>query len=213
MSSEAQLTDIELEIERTVITAPFDGVVQERAVEVGDLVRIGDTVAELVDIDPIIISGDVNEREVASLGAGRTGKAILADGRKVEGTVRYVSPVANAGTRTFKVELAVPNPQRAIRAGITAELELATDDLFGHLLAPSLLTLDDEGTIGVKIVDESNRVRFVPIEILRSGIDGVWVTGLPASVDVISVGQGFVIDGQVVEAVAEDVATGGAARP
>ena len=213
VSAQAQLRDIELEIERTIIAAPFDGVVQDRFVEVGDLVRIGDTIAEFVDTDPMIVVGDVNEREIANLSPGRGGVAILSDGKKIDGIVRYISPVANQGTRTFKVELAVANPNRRLRAGITAELELATDELFGHLLLPTLLTLDDAGTIGVKIVDADDRVEFVPVEILRSDEKGIWVTGLPDSIRIISVGQGFVMDGQLVEAVSSDGVSGSAAQP
>ncbi len=212
IASEAMLKDIELEIERTVIRAPFDGVVQEREVEIGDLVRIGDTIAEFVDTDPIIIVGDVNELEIGDLNPGRSGKATLADGSLVEGVVRYVAPVANPGTRTFKVELAVPNANRSVRAGVTAELEMATEEVFGHLLSPALLTLDDEGTIGVKIVDESSRALFIPVEILRSDTQGVWVSGLPGTADIIAIGQGFVVDGQLVEGVPADGITGSAAQ-
>lgn len=200
-SAEAALRDIELEIERTMIVAPFDGIVQERSVEVGDLVRIGDTIAEFVDTDPIIVVGDVNEREIANLTPGSRGTATLPSGVSVEGTVRYVAPVANEGTRTFRVELAVPNPDRRVRAGVTAELEVTTDRIYGHLLSPAILALDDEGTIGVKIVDEARKVRFIPVEILRSAPDGVWVTGLPDEAEIIAIGQGFVVDGQLVESV------------
>lgn len=212
VSSEAALQDIELELQRTIIRAPFDGVLQERHIEVGDLVRIGDTIAEFVDTDPIVVVGNVNEREIGTLTGGHPGRAILADGSKVEGTVRYVAPVARAATRTFQVELAVPNPNLAVRAGITAELELATDEVYGHLLSPALLTLDDDGTIGVKIVDDGRRAKFVPVEILRSDAQGIWVAGLPASVDIIAIGQGFVVDGQIVEAVPADGITGSAAQ-
>ena len=112
-----------------------------------------------------------------------------------------------------KVELAVANPNRKVRAGITAELELSTDELYGHLLLPALLTLDDAGTIGVKIVDSDGRVEFVAVEILRSDAKGVWVTGLPESARIISVGQGFVMDGQHVDAVDSSELPANAARP
>jgi len=212
VSAEASLRDIELEIERTIILAPFDGIVQDRLVEIGDLVRIGDTIAEFVDTDPMIVVGDVNEREIAHLTPGSAGMAILPDGTSVEGTVRYIAPVADDRTRTFRVELAVPNASRQLRAGVTAELKVTTDEINGHLLPPALLTLDDEGTIGVKIVDAASRAKFMPVEILRSDAEGVWVTGLPAAAEIIAIGQGFVVDGQLVEGVPADGITGSAAR-
>jgi multidrug efflux system membrane fusion protein len=212
VSAEASLRDIELEIERTVILAPFDGIVQERLVEVGDLVRIGDTIAEFVDTDPMIVVGDVNEREIAHLTTGRAGLAILPDGTTVEGNVRYIAPVADDRTRTFRVELAVPNPSHQLRAGVTAELKVTTDEIKGHLLSPALLTLDDEGTIGVKIVDAASKAKFIPVEILRSEAEGVWVTGLPEAAEIIAIGQGFVVDGQLVDSVPADGITGSAAQ-
>jgi multidrug efflux system membrane fusion protein len=212
VSSEAMLKDIELEMSRTIVRAPFDGVVQERDVEVGDLVRIGDRIVEYVDTDPIIVVGDVNERDIGTLSAGQSGRATLADGTSVKGTVRYVAPVANAGTRTFQIELAVPNPDLKYRAGITAELEMETDDVFGHLLSPALLTLNDDGDIGVKIVDESRRAKFIEVELLRSDAQGVWVAGLPAQAEIIAIGQGFVVDGQLVDTVPAESIAGAAAE-
>ena len=212
VSAEANLRDIELEIERTVILAPFDGVVQDRLMEIGDLVRIGDTIAEFVDTDPMIVVGDVNEREIAKLTPGSPGIAELPGGATVEGIVRYVAPVADDRTRTFRVELAVPNPNRRLRAGVTAELKVTTEEIYGHLLSPALLTLDDEGTIGVKIVDAANKAKFMAVEILRSDAEGVWVTGLPESAEIIAIGQGFVVDGQLVDGVPADGITGSAAQ-
>ena len=206
VSSEAARVDVRLEIERTNLVAPFDAIVQERAAEIGDFVRIGDTIAELVDIDPLIVVGEISEREISTLTAGHPGAAILGDGRKVEGFVRYVAPVANEGTRTFRVELAVPNPDLSLRAGTTAQLKLATETVRGHLLSPALLALDDSGSIGVKIVDKDSRAHFVRVEMLRSADAGIWVTGLPDEATVIAIGQGFVTDGQLVNAVPADAA-------
>jgi len=136
---------------------------------------------------------------------GVEGVARFRDGREATGRIRYVAPVADSSTRTFRVELAIPNAELQFRAGITAELLLRTDDTSGHRVSPALLTLDDFGAIGVKIVDEANRVKFVPVEILRSTAEGIWITGLPDQVRIISVGQGFVTDGQLVEPVPSDL--------
>lgn len=201
VSAQAELADIEVEIANTRIRAPFDAVIQERLVEIGDFARVGDTVAVLVDTDPLIVKGYVTESEIGALTIGQAGAAVLADGREVTGEIRYVAPVANEGTRTFPVELAVPNPGGALRAGVSAELRLAADNARGHLVPPSVLTLDDFGTIGLKIVNDDDRAKFVPVQMLSAGGEGIWVTGLPEDARIISVGQGFVTDGQLVEPV------------
>lgn len=198
-SAKAAKERMELEISHTRITAPYAGVVQERSVEIGDFVRVGDSVAQLVDLDPIIISGEVNEREISHIQPGSTGSVVLVDGSKLEGTVRYISRVADGATRTFKVELAVPNPDHSIRAGLTAELRLFADAVRVHTLSSALLSLADDGTVGVKVVDDKNRARFYPVEIVGSSIEGMHITGLPDAIRLITVGQGYVSDGQEVQ--------------
>ena len=191
---------IALEIKNTSIQAPFDGLVQERNVEIGDFVRTGDAVVDIVDIDPLIIAGEINGKEISELRVGGTGSAKLVNGTLLVGTIRYLAPVADENTRTFRVELAVENSQY-VRAGLTAELQLAGSRISAHDISPSLLTLADDGTIGVKAVNAVNRVLFYPIEIVGSSEGGILVTGLPESVRVITVGQGFVTVGQEVNPV------------
>jgi membrane fusion protein, multidrug efflux system len=189
------------EIGYTTVEAPFDAVLQDRDVEVGDYVKAGDTVAHLVDTDPLVVVGEVNERDIHSIEIGGPGTAKLIDGRLVDGTIRYLAPVADNNTRTFRIELAIPNPDAALPAGMTAEVRLGAGRVTAHSLSPALLALADDGTVGVKAVDATNRVRFYPVELLGSSPDGVSVTGLPDELRVISVGQGFVTEGQIVEPV------------
>lgn len=200
-SARARHERIKLDIANTSVRAPFDAVLQERNAEVGDFVRTGDTVAELVDLDPLIVVGEVNEREISELTVGSKGTATLVDGSEVSGEVRYLAAVADASTRSFVVELAVPNPGNAVRAGQTAEIRLFADRIRVHTLSAALLTLADDGTVGVKVVDNDSRARFYPVEIAGSSPEGMQVTGLPDKIRLITVGQGFVTEGQRVNAV------------
>jgi multidrug efflux system membrane fusion protein len=202
-AAEAELEAARLDLARTSIVAPFDGMLEERNVELGDYVGIGDPIAQVVDTDPLIAVGEVSERDVGVIALGAPGRVQLLDGTILEGTVRYVSPVSDPNTRTFRVELAVPNPENALPAGMTAQLRLPAGETMAHFLSPAVLTLDDNGNIGVKIVDERNTVRFHEVQIVRSASDGVWVTGLPPEAVVITVGQGFVSVGERVEPVPE----------
>jgi multidrug efflux system membrane fusion protein len=194
------------EIGYTKVTAPFAAVVQDRSVEVGDYVKSGDSIARLVDTDPMIIVGEVNEREIHELQVGGSGSAKLVNGSIVSGTIRYLSPLADDNTRTFRIELAVPNPDGALRAGMTAELRVSADQIVAHSLSAALLALADDGTVGVKAVDDDNRVRFHPVEIAGSSPEGILVTGLPGELRIISVGQGFVTEGRKVDAVLDPAA-------
>jgi len=199
-SARASLEEIELEVANTTVTAPFDAVLQERMVEIGHYVSSGDALAQLVDIDPLIVVGEVSEREIHELAVGRPGTAHLVSGEAVRGTVRYLAPVADESTRTFRVELAIPNPKGTLRAGITAEMRLEADEIRAHVISPGLLTLADDGAVGVKAVNERDEVVFHAVDIVSSSDAGITITGLPEDVMLITVGQGYVRPGDVVQA-------------
>jgi multidrug efflux system membrane fusion protein len=204
VSSTAARDRIRLDIDHTRIRAPFDAVVYDRLVEIGDYVGVGDPIAQLVDADPLIVVANVNERSVGSLSVGSSGVARVLGGAEIAGEVRYLAPVADEATRSFRVELAIPNPDLALRVGTSAELVIGVESIVAHEVSSGLLTLADDGTVGIKLVDAGNRVRFVAVEIVESTPSGgVLITGLPEEARIITVGQGFVADGQLVNAVEE----------
>jgi len=203
-AARAALRAIEIDLARTTIRAPFAGVVDQRAVDLGDFVQRGDPVATVVDLDPLIVAAEVSERDVGQIAVGQQGQARLVDGRTVAGRVRYVARVGASETRTFRVELEIANPDRRVPAGATAELRLPVAEVQAHLLSPAVLTLDDAGNIGVKVVDAEGVVGFHAVALVADSPEGVWVTGLPPAVDVITVGQEFVRPGQRVAPVKAD---------
>lgn len=205
ISSTAARDRIALDIEHTRIRAPFDAVVYDRLVEIGDYVGVGDPIAQLVDADPLIVVANVNERSVGSLSVGSVGMARVLGGEEIAGEVRYLSPVADEATRSFRVELAIPNSDFSLRVGTSAELVIGAESIVAHEVSSALLDLADDGTVGIKLVDSNNRVRFVPVEIVESTADGgLLITGLPEEAKIITVGQGFVVDGQLVRPVEEN---------
>jgi membrane fusion protein, multidrug efflux system len=203
---EAARTEVvraELDLDYTAVRAPFDGALQARAVEVGDFVKSGDPLATFVDNRTIIVTGDVSEFDAGHVQVGDPGEARLATGETVRGTIRYVAPVADSATRTFAVELEVDNREGQLRAGGTAELRIPAETVLAHRISPSLLTLDDAGNVGVKIINREGEVEFVEADIAIAEANGIWVAGLPPTATIITVGQGFVPDGAVVNAVPE----------
>jgi multidrug efflux system membrane fusion protein len=200
-AAKAELIRARLDLEYMVVRAPFDGVLQEREVEIGDFVRAGDNLATLVDNTSIIVSATIAEQDARYVALNDTGTAVLATGQKVTGHIRYISPVADQSTRTFTVELEVKNPDGSLPAGVTAEMKAPGGEALAQKISPSLLTLDADGNVGIKVVDEYNHVAFYPVELARSDPDGVWVSGLPETARIITVGQGYVAAGQEVEPV------------
>lgn len=204
-AAKAALDRAKLDLGKTRLTIPFDGVIWTKDVEQGDLVKVGDLIATIVDLDPLLVVANVSEREVAGIAEGSLAQARLITGETVEGVVSYISPQAETTTRTFRVEIEVPDTANRYKAGITAELLLPMSESRAHLISPALLTLGDAGQVGVKVVTEDSLAKFVPVQILEDTPEGVWLHGLPEQATVISVGQEYVADGEKVEPVPDTV--------
>lgn len=199
--AKAELIRAELDLEYMNVRAPFNGTVQERAVEVGDYVRAGDPVATFVDNTRLIVTGSIAEHDAGFVHVGGNATAVLVTGQEVKGQIRYLAPVAEESTRTFTVELEIPNPGGKLPAGVTAEMRIPGGEVLAFRIAPSLLTLDASGELGIKTVNAQQRVEFHRVALARSEANGVWVTGLPDASNIIVVGQGYVSAGQPVVAV------------
>lgn len=200
-SARALVARIEVELARTVVRAPFAGVIETRAVEIGSYLRAGDPVATLIDLDPIRIIGSISEREVGRLTVGKNARARLLNGQTLTGKIAYLATVADSATRTFRVEIEVPNPKNQIVEGLTTELQLPLGNITAHRISPAILNLNDEGRLGVKIVNAEQKVEFFPTQIVATSPEAMWISGLPPRVSLIVVGQDFVNPGQSVRPV------------
>lgn len=203
-TAKTELIRAELDLEYMTVRAPFDGALQSRVVEIGDFVKLGDPVAIYIDNRTIIVSANLSEFDARFVHVGKAAEARLATGERVRGNIRYVAPVADEATRTFVVELEIDNSLGALRAGGTAKLYIPAELITAHRISPSLLTLDDAGNVGIKIINDAGKVEFVVADIALSAGDGVWIAGLPETATIITVGQGFVTSGSVVDAVPEN---------
>lgn len=194
-AAQAGVAGAEREIERLQILAPFAGLLESDTAELGTLMQPGSPCATIIQLDPIKLVGFVPEVDVGKITLGAMAGARLASGAEVVGRVTFLSRSADEQTRTFRTEIQVPNADLAIRDGQTAEILVASDGRSAHLLPASAMTLDNNGQIGVRIVGEGSIARFVPLTVLRDTVDGILVTDLPETVDVIVVGQEYVTDG------------------
>jgi membrane fusion protein, multidrug efflux system len=200
-NARAELAAIQLDMARTEIAAPFAGALESIDVEIGDVVDVNTQIGTLYDLDPILVIAAVSEREVGYLTLGEAGSAKLITGATVDGTLRFIGKIAEPETRTFRIELEVPNPDLSLPAGLTADIEIPLATVPAHFVSPSVLSLADDGTLGIKIVDDDNIVRFMPVTVVADADDGIWIAGLPASITVITVGHDYVAAGQTVDPV------------
>ena len=198
-AAKADLVVAKIDLNNTVVTAPFDGVVKTKFVDIGGYVKRGEPIAEIVSLNPLYVTGHVAEKEVGYIAVGTTANIRIITGQTLIGTITRIAPVADGTTRTFKIEALVDNPLGQIQAGLTAELRLPLATVPAHLITPALLSLDDNGRIGVKTVTKDMRVIFNQISIIEDTMDGLWIAGLPKEATIISVGQEYVIHGQEVK--------------
>jgi multidrug efflux system membrane fusion protein len=205
-AARARVDRAELNLERTQIRAPFDGIVETLHMEVGDLATVGTPCATVLDLDPLLVVANASERYVGAISVGDHVSARTSTDQRLEGEVSFVGSVSDEATRTYPVEITIPNPEFRIRAGLTTTVSVATETVLAHRVSPSLFTLDDSGVLGLRAVSSDDRVVFHPITVVEDAPDGAWVTGLPGVVRLITVGQEFVSDGQPVEALHEEAA-------
>lgn len=200
--AKAQLESLQLAIDNTIISAPFDGVVNEQFVEIGDLLKDGDKIVSLVDLDPLVISADVTETHIGQLAIGSPAKGRMVTGKTLEGQIRFISSMSNIGTNTFKIEVEVANPDNMFMAGMSTELSIPLEQIWAIKITPAVMALDEAGNLGVKtLVDQ--HVKFVPIDMVKSDSEGVWLAGLGQQATVITLGHGYVRDGDKVDVVEE----------
>lgn len=199
--AKSNVKDMQLEVQNITLKAPFDGRLEKIQVEVGQYLQVGDRIASFVDYDPFEVSISVPEVQVSQLKIGQEIPVKLANGKEYVGKLKYISSVANSGTRTYDADIIVENSSEDFFDGMTAEVKIPLQEVLAHQISPAYFSLSTDGKIGVKIMAEGGVAKFVEVNILRSSDDGVWVSGLPDTVKVIATGHEYVEDGQKVEAV------------
>lgn len=207
-SAQAAVIRAQTDIDRLTITAPFAGVLESDTAELGSLLQsaAGNAVcATILQLNPIKLVGYVPEAQIGRVNLGAMAGARMTDGQQVVGEVTFVSRSADPVTRTFRVDIEVDNESLSLRDGQTAEIAIGAEGAMAHLLPGSTLTLNDEGALGVRTVTEDSTVAFMPVTLLRDTRDGVLVGGLPDQVNVITVGQEYVIDGVRVAPTYEEI--------
>lgn len=186
-----------VELNRTEVKAPFSGYI-ESIVKPGNFLDRGQICATIIDLDPIKFVAEVPEIQVSKVNIGQEAIIELITNQRVNGNLTFVSKSASPKTKTFKIESEIVNSSGSIKDGVTATMTIRTDPVLAHRISPSILVLDDLGRIGVKVVNSNNVVEFSEVQIIEDLEEGLWISGLPDSVEIIVQGQGFVEDGQII---------------
>lgn len=204
MKAQAEYKRRQLALADLRVLAPFDGIVQTRPVDIGDFLQRGEVCAEILDPDPMLVVASVTQKELSGLELGGAATAIFESGEVYSGMISYISHASDSSTRTYRIEVQIDNSDFKLRDGLSAQLTLPGPRLMAHKTSPALLSLDDAGVVGVKIVNKESIVEFLAVEIAKDTQDGVWLAGLPNVINLITLGQEMVFPGQQVVAVFDD---------
>ena len=199
----AELARAQAAADRLRLKAPFGGIVDSVSVELGEWVQTGMPVATILSLDPILVKAEVSEVDLGSVAAGSTAKVRLVNGTEMDGTVRLVAREASAETRTFPVEIALPNPDLTLPSGMTAEVSLYAKPTRAVVVPRSIITLAEDGQLGLRVVGADNLAQFAAVTIIDDTPEGLVVSGVPEGVRIITAGQDLVQDGEKVDVVAE----------
>ena len=200
-AAKAGASTMDIQLANTRIRAPFAGIVEERYANVGDYLPVGSKCAMVLAPEPFLAIGTVSEDLVSQIAPGNKARVKLVTGETVDGTVRFVAEHADPATRTFRVEVELPNPDAKLRSGVSADITVVPlRQVPAYRISPGILVLDDTGAVGVRVV-QKDTARFLPVQVISDGPDGMWISGLPMTADIITVGQEFVSNGERVKAV------------
>ena len=197
-AAEAALSEEQATADRLLLSAPFAGIVDSVDVELGEWVQAGTPITTILSLDPIVVKAEVSELDVGYVTVGGPANVKLVNGAEMQGTILHVARQASAQTRTFVIEVALPNPDRIIPAGMTAEVRLSVAPQPAVIVPRSVITLSDDGVIGLRVVGADNLAQFVPVMLIDDTEAGLVVAGVPTGVRIITAGQDLVRDGDQV---------------
>jgi multidrug efflux system membrane fusion protein len=198
-SAQAAVINAEQSLANSEVTAPFSGRLEALSLNAGEFVSAGSEVGTIVDNTPLSVNIQVPQQSLRNVKTGQEAKVTFITGEERDGVVAFVGSSADTATRTFLAEITVENEDGAVPAGVSAEIRIPTGEAFAHFMSPAALSLGPDGTLGVKTVDADDIVVFTQVVIERAQTDGIWVSGLPETVDIITIGQGYVNHGQTVD--------------
>jgi len=163
----------QVELNNTKILTPFDSTIEDSYVELGDYVKKGDNIAKIVDLDPIFIKINVTENEIGNLRLNQKTLIKISD-KSYKGHINYISKTSDPLTRNFKVEIQINNANKKIISGLSSEVIISLSEEDAYLIPSSLISLDNQGKIGVKVVKEK-KVSFLTVDIISDTGNGYWI--------------------------------------
>ncbi|MFL2813683.1 MAG: efflux RND transporter periplasmic adaptor subunit [Candidatus Puniceispirillales bacterium] len=196
------LMELEEQSGNMIISSPSNGILEKLYLDEGERVSKNSTVAEILGMENIKLIAKISQAEVGQIKIKDDVK-INFNNNIFNGKVSKISSNANSSTRTFDVEIITKNIDFLIKGGMTAEIEIITDEIEAFQISPAHLSVNNDGTLNAKVV-ENGKVQFKKVSIIKSDEDVVNVLGLNDNDIILTKGQAFVQQGDNVQYKLED---------
>ena len=190
-TAKSNLAVLRDQLSKSTIVAPVAGWLEAVDVDSGEQVAAGSPVATILDMGELKIVVAVPQTDIAHISIKDPVSVDIAGAGRRAGEVTRIASITSSTTRTFDVEVTVPNPDRALRAGMSVEatIDVGFQPAFG--MSPAHLSVAGDGSLTAKVSD-GGIVRIVPVELIRSGVEQVFVSGLSDGDTLLTFGQAFV---------------------
>ena len=196
------LMELEEQSGNMIISSPSNGILEKLYLDEGERVSKNSTVAEILGMENIKLIAKISQAEVGQIKIKDNVK-INFNNNIFNGKVSKISSNANSSTRTFDVEIITKNIDFLIKGGMTAEIEIITDEIEAFQISPAHLSVNNDGTLNAKVV-ENGKVQFKKVSIIKSDEDVVNILGLNDNDIILTKGQAFVQQGDNVQYKLED---------
>ena len=193
----------EISLNKSLISSPLKGTIKTRHIKVGEFVRKGDKLVEILDIDKIIVKVNIPEQEILSIQVGQNVEVALyiMEKKTFLGRVKNIGLEADSSNRTFPVEISVDNKERQLRAGMLARATFTKSVDQDQIVIPRHTVLErDQGRV-VYVFEDGKAFRR-DITIGLSQLDHVQVVqGLNKGELIVVEGHTKLTDGEEVNVV------------
>lgn len=203
-AARASLAALETQLEDSTIRSPVSGLLETLHVEKGERMRRDAAAATILGMDTLSVIVAVPQNDIAQISVGDMVDVKIAGAGTNRGKVTKIASRSNQATRTFDVEVSVQNKDRKLRGGVTVEATIDVGTIAAFGLSPAHLSVSSDGSLFAK-VSVDGIVQTIDVNMVRSGGEKVFVSGLPDGAIVLTVGQAFVEAGDNVDVVLETV--------
>ncbi len=196
-AARTNLSILTSKLDDSTIVAPIDGRLETIHVDAGERLRRDQVAASILGMDRMSVVVAVPQTNVSQISIGDMVTVDIAGAGKHQGQVTKIASQTSAATRTFDVEITVPNDDGMLRAGVTVEAAIDIGSVNAFAISPAHLSVAGDGSLTAKVSD-GDTVRIIPVEMVRSGVERVYVSGLEDGMILLTVGQAFVDAGDTV---------------